>query len=146
MLLVLSSSSETFYKSWNGQNSNDSNVIGVTCVDSYFGTRYHSVTFAHEGQFGQYKNQNPCFRPNYIHGINFGANRSLLWSLTQLKNPYNDILIGTGVDVCCNFCYNVSMDHGGLVGHFQYSNYLFDANNSVWDCYRSTKHLLSATT
>ena len=83
MILVLSASSETFYKSWNGQNSNDSNVIGVTCVDSCFGTLYHSVTFDHEGQFGQYKTQNQCFRPNYIHGINVGANGSLLWSLKQ---------------------------------------------------------------
>ena len=45
MILVLSASSETFYKSLNGQNSNDSNVIGVTCVDSCFGTLYHSVSF-----------------------------------------------------------------------------------------------------
>ena len=38
MILVFSASSETFYKSWNGQNSDDSNVIGVTCVDSCFQT------------------------------------------------------------------------------------------------------------
>ena len=45
---------------------------------------------------------------------------------------YIDILIGTGDDVCCNFCYTITLDHGGLFGHFQHSNYLFDVQYSVW--------------
>ena len=49
MILVFLASSDTFYKPWNGQNSNDSNVIGDTCVDSCFGNHYYSVTFDHEG-------------------------------------------------------------------------------------------------
>ena len=59
---------------------------------------------------------------------------------------YIDILIGTGVDVCCNFCYTVTLDYGSLFGHFQHFNCFINTQYSVWDFYRSTKNLLLAIT